>query len=103
MPIFEYQCRECEITEEHLVKKYDDPINCPKCSLQMIKLIGAPAFKLKGEGFYGAGSNPRVSEGPKIPSEISNLSDVDLNRSLGLPDDHKQPLTWLVLCDIREG
>ena len=89
MPIFEYECSECKILEEHLVKKHDDPINCPKCSLQMRKLIGAPSFILKGEGFYGHGSNPRsVVDGPHVSNEIKELSDIDLNRSLGLADDH---------------
>jgi len=88
MPIFEYECKECKVLEEHMVKKYDDPISCPKCSLQMRKLVGAPSFILKGTGFFGTGSNPNVNKGPHISNEIKEMSDVDLNRSLGLPDDH---------------
>lgn len=95
MPIYEYECKVCHQRQEAIQKMSDDPlVECGACGKpELRKLISAPAFVLKGEGFYGSGSNPRVKEGPKISSDISSLSDVELNRSLGLPDDHNQPLT----------
>jgi hypothetical protein len=54
----------------------------------MEKLVGAPAFILKGVGCTSNGSFARAKEGPTIPNSIKEMSDVELNRSLGLPDDH---------------
>ena len=91
MPIYEYECKVCGHRQEAIQKMNDDPlVDCASCNKpELKKLISAPAFVLKGEGFYGTGSNPKVKDGPKIPSDISGLSDVELNRSLGLPDDHQ--------------
>jgi hypothetical protein len=54
----------------------------------MAKQIASPSFVTKGEGFFGTGSCPKSKDGPKIPSDISGLSDAELNTSLGLPEDH---------------
>ncbi len=53
MPIYEYQCRECNDRHEIIQKISDDPLtHCPKCGGEMKKLISSPAIQFKGSGFY---------------------------------------------------
>ena len=87
MPIFEYICPTCEFEKEALVKYYDDEVICLRCKDAMTRKVCAPTFKLRGEGFHGSGTY-NIKDGPKISEEIKQMSDVELNRSLGLPDDH---------------
>src|ERR1700733_12116731 len=54
MPIYEYQCQACGHQLEDLQKVSDGPLRkrpeCGKARLQ--KLLSAPAFRLKGGGWY---------------------------------------------------
>jgi putative FmdB family regulatory protein len=53
MPIYEYQCRQCNERHEIIQKFSDDPLtHCPKCGGEMKKLISSPAIQFKGSGFY---------------------------------------------------
>jgi len=54
MPIYEYRCEACGHTLDALQKVSDDPlVECPSCSASALKrLISAPAFRLKGSGWY---------------------------------------------------
>ena len=54
MPIYEYQCSNCEHKMEALQKISADPLtNCPSCDeSSLIKLISAASFRLKGSGWY---------------------------------------------------
>lgn len=54
MPIYEYACRNCEHTLDALQKMSDDPLlECPECGEPQLKrLISAPRFRLKGQGWY---------------------------------------------------
>lgn len=54
MPIYEYACKSCEHTLDALQKMNDDPlVDCPECGAASLKrLISAPRFRLKGEGWY---------------------------------------------------
>lgn len=54
MPIYEYACRNCEHTLDALQKISDEPLlECPECGQPQLKrLISAPRFRLKGEGWY---------------------------------------------------
>lgn len=53
MPLYEYQCQQCGNRFE-LIRKFSDPPveTCPKCGGPVEKLIAAPAFQLKGTGWY---------------------------------------------------
>ena len=56
MPIFEYECVECKTVEEHIVKKVDDTVECPKCGKPLKKLFPNQFnFQLKGSGWYKTG------------------------------------------------
>ena len=54
MPIYEYACQNCEHTLDALQKISDEPLtDCPECGRPELKrLISAPRFRLKGEGWY---------------------------------------------------
>lgn len=54
MPIYEYACKECGHTLDALQKLADAPlVECPECGKPALRrLISAPRFRLKGEGWY---------------------------------------------------
>ena len=53
MPIYEYQCNQCNERHEIIQKFSDTPLeHCPKCGGEMKKLISSPAIQFKGSGFY---------------------------------------------------
>ena len=54
MPIYEYRCESCGHLLDALQKISDVPLSdCPSCSASALKrLISAPAFRLKGSGWY---------------------------------------------------
>jgi putative FmdB family regulatory protein len=54
MPIYEYQCASCSHRVEMIQKFSDAPLtDCPSCGrAELQKLISAPAFRLKGGGWY---------------------------------------------------
>lgn len=54
MPIYEYQCENCGEVKEVIQKFSDDPLtDCTDCGEpQLKKLLSAPAFRLKGGGWY---------------------------------------------------
>ena len=54
MPIYEYACKSCEHTFDAL-QKMSDPklVDCPECGEPSLrKLLSAPKFRLKGQGWY---------------------------------------------------
>ncbi len=54
MPIYEYQCQDCQHQLEALQKINDEPLSdCPSCGKPALKkLISAAGFRLKGQGWY---------------------------------------------------
>lgn len=54
MPIFDYQCNECDHTFEAIQKISDAVLTeCPECGkAQLKKMVSAPSFRLKGGGWY---------------------------------------------------
>jgi putative FmdB family regulatory protein len=54
MPIYEYRCEACGHTFDQLQKLADAPLSdCPEChAASLRRLISAPAFRLKGSGWY---------------------------------------------------
>ena len=54
MPIYGYSCDSCEHTFDAL-QKMSDPklVDCPACGKPSLrKLLSAPKFRLKGDGWY---------------------------------------------------
>lgn len=54
MPIFAYRCENCGFEKDVLQKRSDPPLEtCPSCGQAAFrKQISAPAFQLKGSGWY---------------------------------------------------
>ena len=54
MPIYEYECKACSHRFEAIQKFSDSPLlECPTCAAaELRKLVSAPAFRLKGAGWY---------------------------------------------------
>jgi|SRR5438034_4393818 len=53
MPLYEYQCEECDHRFE-VIRKFSDPPleTCPKCGGAVRKLLSSPAIQFKGSGWY---------------------------------------------------
>jgi len=54
MPIYEYQCTGCHHEYDLIQKMSEAPVTqCPKCfENSATRLVSAPAFQLKGTGWY---------------------------------------------------
>ena len=54
MPIFAYRCDSCGFEKDVLQKRSDPPLSaCPACARETFsKRLTAPAFQLKGSGWY---------------------------------------------------
>ena len=54
MPIYEYQCQQCNHHLEKIQKMSDEPLtDCPACEQpELRRLVSAAAFRLKGGGWY---------------------------------------------------
>jgi len=53
MPIYEYQCKQCDERQEIIQRLSEAPVTeCPKCGGDMKKLFSSPAIQFKGSGFY---------------------------------------------------
>ncbi len=56
MPLYEYECTACHRHTEK-IQKFSDPeiTTCPHCGGTLQRVITAPAFALKGGGWYADG------------------------------------------------
>jgi len=54
MPIYGYECTDCEHTFDALQKMSDAKlVDCPECGESRLrKQLSAPKFRLKGKGWY---------------------------------------------------
>ena len=65
MPLYEYQCDACGHRFEAIRKFSDAPLDiCPKCGGTLHKLQSAPAFHLKGSGWYITDYARKEQSGP---------------------------------------
>ena len=56
MPLYEYECTACRKHTEK-IQKFSDPeiTTCPHCGGELKRVISAPAFSMKGGGWYADG------------------------------------------------
>ncbi len=79
MPIYEYECQQCnQVTEA--MQKFSDPAltECPRCRGSLRKMISQSSFHLKGSGWYVTdyarkGDSTPVAKKDQ-PAESSNKS-----------------------------
>jgi putative FmdB family regulatory protein len=75
MPIYEYACKNCDHTLDALQKMDEEPlVFCPSCGeAGLRKLISAPRFRLKGEGWYETdfkkGNQRNLAKGDAEPAK----------------------------------
>ncbi len=73
MPIYEYRCKNCGHHLEAIQGFDDKPLTkCPECKkAKLEKLVSAPAFHLKGTGWYATDFK---NSGKK--SELTNTTET---------------------------
>lgn len=76
MPLYEYKCASCGKTLEVIQKFADEPLKVhPECGGEVVRLFSAPAFHLKGTGWYATDyakkSNGGSDSKPKDDSKAS--------------------------------
>ncbi|MBN2809545.1 MAG: zinc ribbon domain-containing protein [Deltaproteobacteria bacterium] len=91
MPIYEYQCEECEHTFDMLRKITDEPLKeCPECGGPVNKLVSSTSFILKGGGWYATeygknrtfqGENKKSAVKPVTTESNSNAATTAADKS----------------------
>lgn len=95
MPIYEYQCMDCEHEFETIQKISEDPlVTCPQCSNDSLKKkISAAGFRLKGGGWYEtdfkSGGRKNVSGDDKGGSKSDSSSSSSSTSSASGGDGSK--------------
>ncbi|MEM7048298.1 MAG: FmdB family zinc ribbon protein [Acidobacteriota bacterium] len=89
MPIYEYQCQQCDRRSEEIQRMSDPPLTeCSECGGSLKKLLSSPAFQFKGSGWYvtdyaraGSGGDGKSSsdsgEAKKSEGESKSKSSKD--------------------------
>ena len=56
MPLYEYECKQCQRRTEK-IQKFSDPeiTECPHCGGPLERVVSAPAISFKGGGWYADG------------------------------------------------
>lgn len=76
MPIYEYQCSNCQHQFDVMQKMGDDSITlCPNCSKNTaIRLVSAAGFQLKGTGWYATDFKDKGKPKPVTESTTTSSS-----------------------------
>jgi putative FmdB family regulatory protein len=83
VPIYEYECKECEHRLEALQKMSADHLTeCPECGKQTLqKLVSAAAFRLSGSGWYETDFKDKKEQKNLFTSDNKPQSDSDSKKS----------------------
>ncbi len=83
MPIYEYQCDECEHKLEALQKISDEPLQlCPECGKHSLrKLVSVAAFRLSGSGWYETDFKDKKEQKNLTKSDNKPPSEGDSKKS----------------------
>jgi len=92
MPLYEYQCNECEHRFE-LIQKFSDALAsiCPKCDGAVTKLMSSPAIQFKGTGWYITDYARKPSAGEPSRSEIAPKKDAADQKKKDASGEKKKP------------
>jgi len=73
MPLYEYECTACHKHTEK-IQKFSDPeiTTCPHCGGELKRVISAPAFSMKGGGWYADGYGSVKPAAAETSSESSS-------------------------------
>lgn len=85
MPIYEYQCDNCEHKLERLQKLNDDLLlTCPECDEDSLrKLVSATSFRLKGTGWYETDFKDKPKKKDKDKEKDAPAKKKDDSKSSG--------------------
>ncbi|NDJ11590.1 MAG: zinc ribbon domain-containing protein [Acidobacteriia bacterium] len=73
MPIYEYKCQSCGKVFERIQRFADSPLTThDDCGGTVDRLVSAPAFHLKGSGWYATDYAKGGSGGPIKPTDTSS-------------------------------
>ena len=81
MPLYDYQCAKCGVVFEVRQKYSDAPVTIHEgCGGEVTKLLSAPAFHLKGGGWYATdyarpGSKSEKTESSESESKTETKTD----------------------------
>lgn len=77
MPLYEYQCQACGARTEELQRFSDPPLTtCKICGGALTKLVSAPAFHLKGSGWYATDYGGKKKEGSSEDGPAAKSSEA---------------------------
>jgi putative FmdB family regulatory protein len=78
MPTYEYECTRCGERLEVKQSMKDDPLkDCPAChTASLRKLLSAPAFQLKGTGWYVTDFRNNKQDKDKVKNEDNKTTDT---------------------------
>ncbi|MEI9813247.1 MAG: FmdB family zinc ribbon protein [Acidobacteriota bacterium] len=77
MPLYDYECAKCGVVFEVRQKFSDDPLKVHEgCGGELTKLVSAPAFQLKGSGWYVTDYGRGGSHGGALKAESSSSGDA---------------------------
>ncbi len=96
MPIYEYQCEECEEEIEVIQKVSDDPIEtCPSCqNTSLKKKASMSAFHLKGGGWYKDGyGNGKDSKNESKPTKEKTAKSTTKTKDTTKTKTESKPAT----------
>ena len=106
MPIYEYQCDDCEHKLEALQKMSDDPLKeCPECGKDSLrKLVSAVAFRLSGSGWYETDFKDKKEQKNLAKSDNKPSSDGDSKKPSSAPEKKtKAPVASTDKKDAKSG
>lgn len=94
MPIYEYQCSQCDNRLE-VIQKFSDPplTDCPECGASNLrKLISAAAFHLKGNGWYVTDFRDKNKKNkPDASSDKKAAATAEKDAASGATDKDNKP------------
>ncbi len=78
MPLYEYKCSAC-LRHTEKIQKFSDPeiTVCPHCGGPLERVISAPAFAMKGGGWYADGygsAKPAAAESSSSEAPATNAA-----------------------------
>ena len=73
MPVYEYECNDCQKVFEIQQRMSDDPLSiCPECEGSVRKLMSMSSFHLKGGGWYADGYASKSGKAEAKPKAKSS-------------------------------
>jgi len=86
MPVYEYECPQCEKVFEVQQKMADSPLEtCPDCGGPVKKLISQSSFQLKGGGWYADGYSHSSGGNGKSSSSAAKSSQPSCQSGASCP------------------